>query len=268
MAEISSPGNVECALACLRNETCLSFNFAIVPHPISKLYTCQLLPIDKYWNPDRFALSQQFHHYAIPVGLVSKWPLVVVHFSLWRTKCPKRNKILFDGQIYQVTGKFSVLTKLTFGIPQGQIHGPRSCLHCISMICLIALRILLFGYFTTILTYLLLTKQSKKVRSIFIMTQEWEEMARCHWILIRSILSLNVVKIGFVVDWLRQKLGNYKRTKGCEVKVWFGLKEWVPLVVNKPSLHNSFKIAVLGLEPTGRMNLGNQSQPYAPLVGA
>ncbi|XP_015761857.1 PREDICTED: EGF-like repeat and discoidin I-like domain-containing protein 3 isoform X2 [Acropora digitifera] len=66
LAEISSPGNVECALACLRNETCLSFNFAIVPHPISKLYTCQLLPIDKYWNLDLFALSQQFHHYAIP----------------------------------------------------------------------------------------------------------------------------------------------------------------------------------------------------------
>ncbi|XP_067018185.1 lactadherin-like isoform X2 [Acropora muricata] len=66
LAEVSSPGNVECALACLRNETCLSFNFAIVPHPISKLYTCQLLPIDKYWNPDRFALSQQFHHFAIP----------------------------------------------------------------------------------------------------------------------------------------------------------------------------------------------------------
>ncbi|XP_074628770.1 EGF-like repeat and discoidin I-like domain-containing protein 3 isoform X1 [Acropora palmata] len=66
LTEISSPGNVECALACLRNETCLSFNFAIVPHPISKLYTCQLLPIDKYWHPDRLALSQQFHHYAIP----------------------------------------------------------------------------------------------------------------------------------------------------------------------------------------------------------
>ena len=48
-----------------------------------------------------------------------------MHFSVSRTKCPKRNTILFDGQIYQVTGKFSVLTKLTFGIPQGQIHGPR-----------------------------------------------------------------------------------------------------------------------------------------------
>ena len=125
LAEISSPGNVDCALACLRNETCLSFNFAILPHTISKLYTCQLLPIDKYWNPDRFALSHQFHHYAIPVGLVSKSPLAVVHFSVWRTKCPKRNTNLFYGQIYQATGKFSILTKLTFGIPQEQIHGPR-----------------------------------------------------------------------------------------------------------------------------------------------
>ncbi|KAK2552364.1 hypothetical protein P5673_026444 [Acropora cervicornis] len=66
LANISSPGNIECALACLRNEACLSFNFAILPYTISELYTCQLLPIDKYWNPDRFALSQQFHHYAIP----------------------------------------------------------------------------------------------------------------------------------------------------------------------------------------------------------
>ena len=31
------------------------------------------------------------------------------------------------------------------------------------------------------------------------MTQEWEEMARCHWILIHSILSLNVVKIDYVL---------------------------------------------------------------------
>lgn len=81
LADITTPGNVECALACLRNEACFSFNFAIVPHTISKLYTCQLLPIDKYWNPDRFAVSQQFHHYAIPVGLVSNWPLVAVHFQ-------------------------------------------------------------------------------------------------------------------------------------------------------------------------------------------
>ncbi|XP_029207328.2 EGF-like repeat and discoidin I-like domain-containing protein 3 isoform X1 [Acropora millepora] len=66
LANISSPGNIECALACLRNEACLSFNFAILPYTISELYTCQLLPIDKYWNPDRFAFSQQFHHYAIP----------------------------------------------------------------------------------------------------------------------------------------------------------------------------------------------------------
>ena len=70
------------------------------------------------------------------------------------------------------------------------------------------------------------------------------------------------------VDWLRQKLRNSKKTIGCEVKVWLGFKVWVPLVVNKLSLHNIFKIGVLGLEPTGRINLGNQSQPYAPLVGA
>jgi len=64
LANIKTRGNIECALACLRNNACLSFNFAIVPD--ADQYTCQLLATDKYRDPYRFALSDQFHHYAIP----------------------------------------------------------------------------------------------------------------------------------------------------------------------------------------------------------
>ena len=70
LANIRTRGNIECALACLRNNACLSFNFAIVPD--ADQYTCQLLATDKYRDPYRFALSEQFHHYAIPVRRVKE----------------------------------------------------------------------------------------------------------------------------------------------------------------------------------------------------
>ena len=119
LANISSPGNIECALACLRNEACLSFNFAILPYTISELYICQLLPIDKYWNPDRFALSQKFHHYAIPVSLVWNWPIVAVDFSVWENEMPKRMS-----KSHLMDTFYKVFWNITFGIPQGLIHDP------------------------------------------------------------------------------------------------------------------------------------------------
>ena len=64
LANIRAWGDIECALVCLRIKVCLSFNFAIVPD--ANQYTCQLLPTDKYRDPYRFALSEQFHHYAMP----------------------------------------------------------------------------------------------------------------------------------------------------------------------------------------------------------
>ncbi|XP_044169208.1 adhesion G protein-coupled receptor L3-like isoform X2 [Acropora millepora] len=64
LANIRARGDIECALVCLRIKVCLSFNFAIVPD--ANQYTCQLLPTDKYRDPYRFALSEQFHHYAMP----------------------------------------------------------------------------------------------------------------------------------------------------------------------------------------------------------
>ena len=229
MAEISSPGNVECALACLRNETCLSFNFAIVPHPISKLHTCQLLPIDKYWNPDRFASSQQFHHYAIPVGLVSKSPLVVVHFSVWRTKCPKRNKILFDGQIYQVTGKFSVLTKLTFGIPQGQIHGPRLYVLHFNDVpnCSEDTSLWLFYDNTSI------SAVNKAIEEGEVDLHNDSRMRGygCrHWIFIHSTLSLNVVKIDYVLTGSDKNYEIPKEPKVVKSKYGLDSKYGFPLL--------------------------------------
>ncbi|XP_067048970.1 uncharacterized protein [Acropora muricata] len=65
LANIRAAGDIECALVCLRIKVCLSFNFAIVPD--ANQYTCQILATDKYRDPHRFALSDQFHHYAMPV---------------------------------------------------------------------------------------------------------------------------------------------------------------------------------------------------------
>ena len=68
LATISVSGYIQCGFACLENVACISFNFAIVPDIYSKQHACHLLPTDKYKNPDYFVTSQQFHHYAIPVG--------------------------------------------------------------------------------------------------------------------------------------------------------------------------------------------------------
>lgn len=63
---------IQCAFSCLQNVLCFSFNLATVRDINSKQYACQLLPTDKYRNLDHFVLSQQFHHYAIPVGFILK----------------------------------------------------------------------------------------------------------------------------------------------------------------------------------------------------
>ena len=67
---ISVSDYIQCALSCLQNVLCFSFNVATVPDINSKQYACQLLPTDKYRDLDHFALSQEFHHYAIAVGFI------------------------------------------------------------------------------------------------------------------------------------------------------------------------------------------------------
>ena len=61
---------IQCAFSCLQNALCFSFNPATVQDINSKQYACQLLPTDKYRNLHHFVLSQEFHHYAIPVDFM------------------------------------------------------------------------------------------------------------------------------------------------------------------------------------------------------
>ena len=57
----------ECALSCVNNPPCFSFNFASSPDADGK-YRCELLNEDKYSaNPGKLVSSQEYHHYSIKV---------------------------------------------------------------------------------------------------------------------------------------------------------------------------------------------------------
>ena len=57
----------ECALSCVNNPPCSSFNVASSPDADGK-YRCELLNEDKYSaNPGQLVRSQEFHHYSIKV---------------------------------------------------------------------------------------------------------------------------------------------------------------------------------------------------------
>ena len=57
----------ECALNCVSNPPCSSFNVASSPDGAGK-YRCELLNEDKYSsNPGQFVSSQEYHHYSIKV---------------------------------------------------------------------------------------------------------------------------------------------------------------------------------------------------------
>ena len=58
---------IDCALQCLVNMDCFSFNFAVVPN-INGLHVCQLLATDKYNHSNSFLPSPlEFDHFAIMV---------------------------------------------------------------------------------------------------------------------------------------------------------------------------------------------------------
>ena len=67
---ISVSDYIQCSFSCLQIVSCFSFNLATVQDINSKQYACQLLPTDKYRNFDHFVSSQEYHHYAIPVGFI------------------------------------------------------------------------------------------------------------------------------------------------------------------------------------------------------
>ena len=59
----------DCALACLNNPPCFSFNLGLLLTAKGKL-SCELLTDDKYSNESRIVRSQQFHHYSIKVNIL------------------------------------------------------------------------------------------------------------------------------------------------------------------------------------------------------
>ena len=56
----------ECAVACVANTPCVSFNVALSPKENGKL-RCELLSEDMFRIPDKLTFSQQFYHYSIKV---------------------------------------------------------------------------------------------------------------------------------------------------------------------------------------------------------
>ena len=57
----------ECALSCVNNVQCLSFNVASSPRT-DKKFRCELLNEDKYSaSPGQLVISQEYHHYNIKV---------------------------------------------------------------------------------------------------------------------------------------------------------------------------------------------------------
>ena len=58
----------DCALACVNNPPCSSFNLGLLLTAKGKLQ-CELLSEDKYRNAGKIFHSQQFHHYSIKVNI-------------------------------------------------------------------------------------------------------------------------------------------------------------------------------------------------------
>ena len=57
----------ECALSCVNNPPCTSFNVASSPRPEGK-FRCELLNEDRYSaSPGQLTRSQEYHHYSIKV---------------------------------------------------------------------------------------------------------------------------------------------------------------------------------------------------------
>jgi len=61
--QVSSLG--ECTYECINHHDCFSVNFG---NRVHVTHTCELINSDKFNQPDRFAISQEFYHYNIKVG--------------------------------------------------------------------------------------------------------------------------------------------------------------------------------------------------------
>ena len=72
---------IDCALACVANSPCVSFNVALSPNESGKL-RCELLSEDKFRSPDKLIDSQQFHHYSIKVRDRSLISSLIQHLAI------------------------------------------------------------------------------------------------------------------------------------------------------------------------------------------
>ena len=68
LASFDVTGYADCALKCLANLACFSFNFAILADNSTSRSVCHLLASDKYNYSSSFVPSDEFDHYAIAVG--------------------------------------------------------------------------------------------------------------------------------------------------------------------------------------------------------
>ena len=64
----------ECALGCIINMACFSFNIAILPDINSNHHACHLLATDKYNQSQSFVSSHDFHHHTVTVNRLDRSP--------------------------------------------------------------------------------------------------------------------------------------------------------------------------------------------------
>ena len=61
----------DCALRCVNNPPCSSFNIASSPSESDGNFQCELLNADKYRNPEQLVKSENYHHFSIKVCINS-----------------------------------------------------------------------------------------------------------------------------------------------------------------------------------------------------
>ena len=61
--------SLDCTFECLGNPSCLSFNLAAYKGAAGK-FLCELLPSEKYSNPEEYKRNDSSHHFSVKVGLI------------------------------------------------------------------------------------------------------------------------------------------------------------------------------------------------------
>ena len=61
----------DCALRCVNDPPCSSFNIALPPSGSDGNFQCELLNADKYRSPEQLVRSEKYHHFSIKVCINS-----------------------------------------------------------------------------------------------------------------------------------------------------------------------------------------------------